>query len=50
VMGVPEQDVALAEMAPEPYPGTALPITISEAVAKCTCREASTCAIGWYFQ
>lgn len=22
----------------------------SEAVAKCTCREAPTCAIGWYFQ
>ena len=32
------------------FAGSVLPITISEAVAKCTCREAPTCAIGWYFQ
>ena len=43
-------NLALAEMDAETYTGTDLPITISEAVAKCTCREASTCAIGWYFQ
>lgn len=49
-MRVSDQELALAEMDAETYTGTDLPITISEAVAKCTCREASTCAIGWYFQ
>lgn len=49
-MRVSDQELALAEMDAETYTGTDLPITISEAVAKCTCREAPTCAIGWYFQ
>ena len=47
---VPEFGQTAAEMDAETYTGTDLPITISEAVAKCTCREAPTCAIGWYFQ
>ena len=49
-MRVSDQELALAEMDAETYTGTELPITISEAVGKCTCREAPTCAISWYFQ
>lgn len=49
-MRVSDKEMALAEMDAETYTGTELPITISEAVTKCTCREAATCAIGWYFQ
>ena len=49
-MRVSNKELALAEMDAETYTGEDLPITISEAVAKCTCREASTCAISWYFQ
>ena len=49
-MRVADQEMTLSEMDAETYTGTDLPITISEAVTKCTCRQAATCAISWYFQ
>ena len=49
-MRISDKEMVLAEMDAETYTGTDLPITISEAVTKCTCRESASCAIGWYFQ
>lgn len=49
-MRVSDKELALADMDADTYTDTDLPISLSQAVEKCTCREASTCAIGWYFQ